>query len=94
MRPVCCGCASNAGKRRRCILPLTNDIVDPVRSSNCSAIRFEFDPGGYVVQTFEVYTMQYFNLIVTEGTCEAEPLAWIEYKHPPVFSKRWTIFAG
>lgn len=67
---------------------LTENVVDPVRSGNCSAIRFDFEPGEYLVQTFEVYTMQYFNLIVTEGRCETEPLAFIEYKHPPVSFKK------
>lgn len=63
---------------------LSDGRVDFLRMNCANAFRYDFEPGAYELQTFEVYTMQYVQMTAVGGSCTIENLSMVEYKHPPV----------
>lgn len=63
---------------------LTDGVVDPLRLDCASIIRYDLCPGRHALQFFEVYTMQYIQILVMGGSCRLNRLEMVEYKHPPV----------
>lgn len=61
-----------------------NGQVDYLRLNCANAIRYDLCPGSHTLQLFEVYTMKYLQLVVTEGSCDVESVGLTEFKHPPV----------
>ncbi len=65
---------------------LTDEGAISFRRMTCSsAIRFDLCEGTHSLRFFEVYSMQYVQIIVVEGECEVDYIKLTEYKHPPVY---------
>ena len=63
---------------------LSDGMVNPRRMGCSNVIRYELCKGNHHLQFFEVYTMKYFQLVVTKGSCTIENIHMVEFKHPPV----------
>ena len=63
---------------------LLGQTVDYMRLECANIFRFELPAGRHSLTCFEVYTMQYLQLVAVGGSCTVEKLGMIEYKHPPV----------
>ena len=63
---------------------LSDGAVNPRRMGCSNVIRYELCKGTHHLQFFDVYTMKYFQLLATEGSCTVENLHMVEFKHPPV----------
>ncbi len=64
---------------------LTNGDVDFKRLGCVNAIRCDFQPGSYRLETIEPYTLRYLKLICLEGECRIGRLGDVylrEYSHP------------
>ncbi len=65
---------------------LTGDgNINFLRMSCSNAMRFDLCEGKHALKLFEVYSMQYIQIVVAEGECEIEHIGLTEYKHPPVY---------
>ncbi len=60
---------------------LSGQIVNPRRIRCCNIVRYELSAGNHTIQTFEVYTMKYVQLIALDGNCKVDNISLIEYKH-------------
>ena len=63
---------------------LTDGEVKFLRNGCANIVKYELPQGLHHLQFFEVYTMKYIQIAVTEGECEVSHLGMTEYKHPPV----------
>lgn len=63
---------------------LTDGEVKFLRNACANIVKYELPEGSYNLQFFEVYTMKYVQVAVTEGECAISDFGIIEYKHPPV----------
>ncbi len=63
---------------------LTDGAIDFMRMDCANAIRFDLCAGTHTLQTFNVYTMQYLQIVAVGGGCTVTDLAMVQYKHPPV----------
>lgn len=63
---------------------LTNGAIDYLRMECANAIRYDLCPGTHILQTFNVYTMQYLQFASIGGSCVVEDPVVVQYKHPPV----------
>ena len=63
---------------------LTDGQVDFLRMECANAIRYDLCAGIHTLQTFNVYTMGYVQLVAIGGGCTVENLRMRQYKHPPV----------
>ena len=63
---------------------LTDGHVNGIRGNVTNVLRCELGAGEYDLHFFEVYTMQYIQLIALDGACEVIAVGLTEYKHPPV----------
>ncbi len=65
---------------------LTDNRNINFRRMSCSnTIRFDLCEGVHNLKLFEVYSMQYIQVVVAEGECEVGKISLTEYKHPPVY---------
>jgi len=58
--------------------------VDFGRMDCANVIRFDLCQGEHNLKLFDVYCMQYIQLVLMSGACEILDVNFIEYKHPPV----------
>lgn len=58
--------------------------IEPRRMRGCNIVGFELLPGRHTLQTFEVYTMKYLQVIAMDAEIKIERLELVEYKAPPV----------
>ena len=58
---------------------LAHDDVDFKRLGCVNVISYELQPGSYVLESFEPYTLRYLKLIVLEGECEFQDLYLREF---------------
>ncbi len=64
---------------------LLNGKLELLRTGHCANImRFDLCAGVHDLQVFEVYTMQYVQMIAIGGACTVEDMSMVEYKHPPI----------
>ena len=63
---------------------LSDGKLNPYRGGCSNSIRYELCKGTHHLQFFEVYTMKYFQLVASKGSCTIENLRMVEFKHPPV----------
>lgn len=63
---------------------LTDGVLKPYRGGCSNAIRYELCKGKHRLQFFEVYTMKYFQLVASKGSCTVENVHMVEFRHPPV----------
>ncbi len=62
-----------------------NGTVNFRRMSCSNTIRFDLCEGTHALNLFEVYSLQYIQIVVAEGECEIDCIGLTEYKHPPVY---------
>lgn len=58
--------------------------VDFRRMDCANVIRFDLCKGEHDLKLFDVYCMQYIQIVLMSGVCEVSEVDFIEYKHPPV----------
>lgn len=58
--------------------------VDHLRMGCSNVIRYDLCAGSHNLQLFEVYSMQYIQVVVVKGECRVEAVGMTEYKHPPI----------
>ena len=63
---------------------LTDGVLRPFRGGCSNVIRYELCKGKHQLQFFEVYTMKYFQLVASNGSCTIDNLRMVEFKHPPL----------
>lgn len=63
---------------------LTDGKIDPRRTRSCDIVRYKLSEGRHTIQTFEVYTMKYIQVIAVDGKVSVEELSLVEYKHPEI----------
>jgi len=56
--------------------------VNTGRERCCNIIRYELPKGRHTLNSFEVYTMKYMQVVAFGGEVKIEELKLIEYKHP------------
>lgn len=61
-----------------------NGTVDHLRMGCANAVRFDLCKGEHRLQMFEVYCMQYLQLVAVKGECDIKSVGMTEYKHPPI----------
>ena len=61
-----------------------NGTVDHLRMGCSNVIRYDLCTGSHSLQLFEVYSMQYIQVVAVNGECEIKSVVMTEYKHPPV----------
>lgn len=59
-------------------------LVNPLRLKCANVVRYDLCKGLHELQMFEPYSMQYIQIVATQGNCHIENIAMIEYKHPPI----------
>ncbi len=63
---------------------LTDGEVDFDRMDTVNLVAWDLEPGTYRLESFEPYTLRYWQLLCVEGACEVSGLFLREYAHPPV----------
>ena len=63
---------------------IDGNMLKPTRCRGCNIIKYTFPKGTHKIQSFEVYTMKYLQVIALDGKCSIDSLKLIEYKHPPI----------
>ena len=63
---------------------LTDGKINPRRIRSCNIVRYELSAGRHTLQTFEVYTMKYVQVIAADGNACVKKLSLVEYKHPEI----------
>lgn len=58
--------------------------VDYLRMGCANVIRYDLCKGVHNLQLFEVYSMQYIQIVAAKGECTIEAVGMTEYKHPPI----------
>lgn len=63
---------------------INGNMIKPTRCRGCNIIKYKLSKGTHKIQTFEVYTMKYLQIIALGGKCNVDNIELIEYKHPPI----------
>lgn len=63
---------------------INDNMIKPTRCRGCNIIKYELPKGSHKIQTFEVYTMKYLQIIAVDGKCKIDNIKITEYKHPPI----------
>lgn len=58
--------------------------VNHIRCECANVFRLDLSKGNHNIQLFEVYAMQYIQILVVSGECEIKNIGMTEYKHSPV----------
>ncbi len=62
-----------------------NGSINFRRMSCSNTIRFDLCEGVHNLRLFEVYSMQYVQVVIDEGECEIKQIGLTEYKHPDAY---------
>lgn len=62
----------------------SNGLANHLRMGCANVVRYDLCEGVHNLQMFEVYSMHYLQIVVTDGECTVENVGMIEYKHPPI----------
>ncbi len=63
---------------------IDGEQINPTRCTSCNIIKYRLPKGRHLLHSFEVYTMQYLQVVCLEGECDVSDIHLVEYKHPPV----------
>ena len=63
---------------------LNDGTIDFGRMDCANVVRFDLCKGEHALQLFDVYCMQYIQIVAVSGECDVLNAGFIEYKHPPV----------
>lgn len=63
---------------------LKDGQVDFLRLQCANVIRYDLCAGEHALQTFNVYTMHYVQMVSIGGGCTVTDPVMVQYKHPPV----------
>ncbi len=70
-----------------------NGNIDFRRMAFTNIVRFDLCKGTHNLKLFDVYTMQYIQIVVVKGGCEVEDVDLTEYTHPPVSIPKMNNYA-
>ena len=69
---------------------LSDDDVDFKRFHCVNVISYQMEPGTYLIESFEPYTLRYAKLIALKGSCRIEDFYLREYANPDVWQAEFS----